>query len=64
MVIRDVTFMCGRAGVCALGAVVAKYMGDDQMLHYYLSKFKEVSNGALDCIFSLSFWLAPSSFDI
>ncbi|KAK4484442.1 hypothetical protein RD792_007024 [Penstemon davidsonii] len=40
---RDVTFICGRAGVCALGAVVAKYLGDDQLLYYYLAKFKEVS---------------------
>ncbi|KAL2557811.1 LanC-like protein GCL2 [Forsythia ovata] len=38
---RDVTFMCGRAGVCALGAVVAKYMDDDQLLQYYLTQFKE-----------------------
>lgn len=39
---RDVTFLCGRAGVCALGAVVAKYMGDDQLVFYYVSQFKEV----------------------
>ncbi|KAL3509404.1 hypothetical protein ACH5RR_028805 [Cinchona calisaya] len=39
---RDVTFICGRAGVCALGAVVAKYMGDDQLLHYYLMQFKAI----------------------
>lgn len=39
---RDVTFLCGRAGVCALGAVVAKHMGEDQLLNYYLSKFKEI----------------------
>ncbi|KAK4484436.1 hypothetical protein RD792_007017 [Penstemon davidsonii] len=39
---RDVTFICGRAGVCALGAVVAKYLGDDQLLYYYLAKFKEI----------------------
>ncbi|WMV49058.1 hypothetical protein MTR67_042443 [Solanum verrucosum] len=38
---RDVTFLCGRAGVCALGAVVAKYMGDDQLVFYYVSQFKE-----------------------
>lgn len=37
------TFICGRAGVCALGAVVAKYMGYDQLLNYYLAQFKEVS---------------------
>lgn len=39
---RDVTFLCGRAGVCALGAVVAKYMGDDQLVFYYVSQFKEI----------------------
>ncbi|GFP78788.1 lanc-like protein gcl2 [Phtheirospermum japonicum] len=39
---RDVTFLCGRGGVCALGAVVAKYMNDDQLLHYYLAQFKEI----------------------
>ncbi|CDP14758.1 unnamed protein product [Coffea canephora] len=38
----DVTFICGRAGVCALGAVVAKYLGYDQLLHYYLNHFKEI----------------------
>lgn len=36
------TFICGRAGVCALGAVVAKYMEDGQHLHYYLAQFREV----------------------
>ncbi|XP_016491633.1 lanC-like protein GCL2 isoform X2 [Nicotiana tabacum] len=39
---RDVTFLCGRAGVCALGAVVAKYMGDDQLVLYYVTQFKEI----------------------
>ncbi|KAL8492011.1 hypothetical protein ACS0TY_023567 [Phlomoides rotata] len=39
---RDVTFMCGRAGICALGAVVAKHMGEDQLLDYYLSQYKEI----------------------
>ena len=39
---RDGTFLCGRAGVCALGAVVAKYLGDEQSQSYYLSQFKEV----------------------
>ncbi|KAF9590584.1 hypothetical protein IFM89_035902, partial [Coptis chinensis] len=39
---RCVTFICGRAGVCALGAVVAKYGGDDKLVDYYLSKFKEI----------------------
>lgn len=40
---RDVTFLCGRGGVCALGAVAAKHLGDDKLLRYYLAKFKEVS---------------------
>nr|GMD85966.1 lanC-like protein GCL2 [Ipomoea batatas] len=39
---RDVTFICGRGGVCALGAVVAKYMGNDQLVNYYLSQFQEM----------------------
>lgn len=39
------TFVCGRAGVCALGAVVAKLSGDEDMLNYYLSLFNDVSFG-------------------
>ncbi|KAI8007428.1 LanC-like protein GCL2 [Camellia lanceoleosa] len=39
---RDVTFICGRAGVCALGAVVANHLVDDQLQTYYLSQFKEI----------------------
>ncbi|GAB4824965.1 LanC-like protein gcl2 [Ancistrocladus abbreviatus] len=39
---RDVTFICGRAGVCALGAVTAKYAGNSQMLSYYLNQFKQI----------------------
>ncbi|KAH7533306.1 lanC-like protein GCL2 [Ziziphus jujuba] len=39
---RDVTFICGRGGVCALGAVAAKLSGDRQLFTYYLSKFKEI----------------------
>ncbi|KAJ0112169.1 hypothetical protein Patl1_02223 [Pistacia atlantica] len=39
---RDVTFICGRAGVCALGAVAAKFAGNEQLLKYYLSQFREV----------------------
>ncbi|KAL0357632.1 UNVERIFIED_CONTAM: LanC-like protein GCL2 [Sesamum calycinum] len=39
---RDVTFICGRAGVCALGAVVAKYIDDDNLLQHYLAQFKEI----------------------
>lgn len=37
-----VTFICGQAGVCALGAVVAKHAGDERLLSRYLAKFKEV----------------------
>ncbi|KAL6561589.1 LanC-like protein gcl2 [Orobanche minor] len=40
---RDVTFICGRAGVCALGAVAAKFINDDQLHHYYLAQFKEIT---------------------
>ncbi|KAK8527385.1 hypothetical protein V6N12_054598 [Hibiscus sabdariffa] len=36
-----VTFICGRAGVYALGAVVAKHSGDTSLQDHYLSKFKE-----------------------
>lgn len=52
------TFICGRAGVCALGAVVAKYMGDKEMLNYYVSSFKEVYLLLYMCDFSLmyTFW--------
>ena len=39
---RRVTFICGQAGVCALGAAVAKHQGDGQLLHQYLRKFEEV----------------------
>ncbi|KAL7102259.1 hypothetical protein ACP275_08G108500 [Erythranthe tilingii] len=39
---RDVSFMCGRAGVCSIGAVVAKHMGDDKLVHYYLNQFKKI----------------------
>ncbi|CAI0376045.1 unnamed protein product [Linum tenue] len=36
-----VTFICGRAGVCALGAVTAKHAGDERLLNYYLTQFKQ-----------------------
>lgn len=36
------TFICGKAGVCALGAVVAKETGDEGLLNLYLSSFREV----------------------
>ncbi|XP_058085425.1 lanC-like protein GCR2 [Magnolia sinica] len=35
-----VTFICGRAGVCALSAVAAKNAGDHALLNHYLSQFK------------------------
>lgn len=41
-VYRQITFICGRAGVCALGAVVAKHLGNDTQLHQYLQLFHEV----------------------
>ncbi|KAL5537701.1 hypothetical protein UlMin_043959 [Ulmus minor] len=37
-----VTFLCGRAGVCALGAVAAKHAGDERLVGHYLTKFKEI----------------------
>jgi len=37
-----VTFICGRAGVCALGAVAAKHAGDDESSRYYLAQFQQV----------------------
>ncbi|XP_022734052.1 lanC-like protein GCR2 isoform X3 [Durio zibethinus] len=39
---RHVTFICGRAGVCALGAVIAKHSGDERLKDRYLTKFKEI----------------------
>lgn len=36
------TFICGRAGVCALGAVVAKHAGDERLLERYITQLKEV----------------------
>ncbi|KAL8167313.1 hypothetical protein V2J09_008812 [Rumex salicifolius] len=39
---KHVTFICGRAGVCALGAVIAKHAGDNNLLQYYLTQFQEI----------------------
>lgn len=39
---RRVTFLCGQAGVYALGAVVAMHSGDKQLLDHYLSRFREI----------------------
>ncbi|CAA6655679.1 unnamed protein product [Spirodela intermedia] len=38
-----VTFICGRAGVCAIGAVAAKCAGDDAALNQYLRSFREIN---------------------
>lgn len=38
----DVTFICGRAGVCALGAIAAKHTGDEQLMNHYLAQFNEI----------------------
>lgn len=40
---RHVTFLCGRAGVYAIGAVVAHYRNDHQRRHLFLGLFIEVS---------------------
>ncbi|KAK1407090.1 hypothetical protein QVD17_38701 [Tagetes erecta] len=37
-----VTFMCGVAGVYALGAVVAKQANDDSLCDYYLTRFRQI----------------------
>ncbi|KAI5389518.1 hypothetical protein KIW84_074978 [Lathyrus oleraceus] len=42
ILLADVTFICGRDGVCALGAVAAKHIGDDESLRYYLAQFQKI----------------------
>lgn len=37
------TFICGLAGVCALGAVSAKHVGDERLLDHFLTRFKEIT---------------------
>ncbi|KAK3199097.1 hypothetical protein Dsin_022512 [Dipteronia sinensis] len=37
-----VTFIFGRAGVCALGAVLANHDGDEKLLINYLTQFEEI----------------------
>ncbi|XP_062206011.1 lanC-like protein GCL2 [Phragmites australis] len=37
------TFICGRAGVCALGAVIAKHCDDQLLVTQYLSSFDEIT---------------------
>ncbi|XP_010555129.1 PREDICTED: lanC-like protein GCL2 [Tarenaya hassleriana] len=39
---RNVTFICGRAGVCALGAAAAKVAGEAELLSYYLTQFRQI----------------------
>ncbi|KAJ4774398.1 LanC-like protein 2 [Rhynchospora pubera] len=40
---RFVTFICGRAGVCALGAVVSVHLQDKDMANHYLTSFNEIT---------------------
>ncbi|CAA0820107.1 LanC-like protein GCR2 [Striga hermonthica] len=37
-----VTFICGQASVCALGAVVAHHKGDEQSCQQYITRFREI----------------------
>ncbi|KAH9314050.1 hypothetical protein KI387_022677, partial [Taxus chinensis] len=37
-----ITFICGQAGVYALGAVAAKYSGNQHLQEHYLSLFKKI----------------------
>lgn len=39
---RHVTFLCGRGGVYALGALVANYMGNNRKRDLFLGLFNEV----------------------
>ncbi|KAE9608008.1 putative lanthionine synthetase C [Lupinus albus] len=41
--LRHVTFLCGRGGVYAIGAVVANYMGDSIKRDMFLDQFIEVA---------------------
>ncbi|KAJ3682237.1 hypothetical protein LUZ60_014810 [Juncus effusus] len=38
-----VTFICGRAGVCALGAVVSKLLKDEALANHYLNSFNQIN---------------------
>ncbi|XP_022136816.1 lanC-like protein GCL1 [Momordica charantia] len=40
---RQLTFLCGRGGVHALGAVVSHYMGDSQRLDFFLNLFLQAA---------------------
>lgn len=57
---RRVTFICGRAGVCALGAVVAKNAGDERLLDSYLTQFKEVPTFRSCSLYSFGSYLLKS----
>lgn len=49
------TFICGQAGVYALGAVVAKHCGDEELCKHFLAKFKEVYYVISTYLLALSF---------
>ena len=40
--VRYFTFICGRAGIYALGAAAAKYAENNDMMHYFLKPLREV----------------------
>lgn len=40
---QHVTFLCGKAGIYALGAVVSKYKGDNQRKDFFLNLFWEIA---------------------
>lgn len=40
--LAGVTFICRCAGVCAFGVVIAKHVGDERLVNYYLRQFKEI----------------------
>jgi hypothetical protein len=50
--VRFLTFICGRAGVCALGAVIAKHCNDQLMVTHFLSSFDEVGFWEVQFLFS------------
>ncbi|PWA35629.1 GCR2-like 1 [Artemisia annua] len=41
--VRYMTFLCGRGGVYALGAVIANYCGDHHKRDFYLAEFLELA---------------------
>ncbi|KAI3451183.1 hypothetical protein Pfo_007848 [Paulownia fortunei] len=40
---RHVTFLCGRGGIYALGAITANYSGDQRKRDFYLDRFLEMA---------------------